>query len=282
VSEEEPEVTIRRILVAVDASPHSLAALEAAINLATRFEAEISGMFVEDVNLLRLAELPFIHEVGLFSARRRRLEPEEIERQIQGQTVRVRRLFTGAAERANVRRSFRAARGIVAAELLSAAEDADVLVMGKAGWSLVRRGQMGSTTRAVLAQGGGLALILQEGTCLGSPVMVVYDGSPVGRKAVASAARLAEDDDHALIVLLPAGEDKDIRTLREEVKDSVEDRDLDVSFRLLTTTSVGDLSRVVSPEECGTLVLPAPSLLLRDEMLGALLDELRVPVLLVR
>jgi nucleotide-binding universal stress UspA family protein len=282
VSEEEPEVTIRRIVVAVDASPHSLAALEAAIGLAARFGAELSGLFVEDVNLLRLAELPFVHEVGQFSATRRRLEAGEMERQIQGQTVRVRRIFTGAAERAQVRRSFHAARGMVAAELLAAAEDADVLVLGKSGWSLVRRGRMGSTTRAVLAQGGGQALILQEGTCLGSPVMVVYDGSPVARKALASAARLAEDDDHNLVVLLPAGEEEDTRRLREEVEAFLEDRDLDFSFRLLATGSVGDVSREVGPKQCGTLVLPAPSLLLRDEMLQALLDEIKVPVLLVR
>ena len=157
-----------------------------------------------------------------------------------------------------------------------------MLVLGKAGWSLVRRGQMGSTTCAVLTEGDGLALILQEGTCLGSPVMVVYDGSPLGRKALASAARLAEEDDHTLTVLLPAGREDEIQALREEVEDFLDERDLDLSFRLLTTGSVADLSRAVHPKECGTLVLPAPSLLLRDEMLHALLDEIKVPVLLVR
>ncbi|MBK7177644.1 MAG: universal stress protein [Chloroflexi bacterium] len=54
---------IQRILVALDASPHSLAALEAAIDLAERLDAELQGLFVEDINLLRLAQLPFAREL---------------------------------------------------------------------------------------------------------------------------------------------------------------------------------------------------------------------------
>ena len=52
MNERELEPTIRRILVALDASPHSLAALEAASELADALKAELVGIFVEDVNLL--------------------------------------------------------------------------------------------------------------------------------------------------------------------------------------------------------------------------------------
>jgi nucleotide-binding universal stress UspA family protein len=48
--------TIRRILVALDASPHSFAALEAAAHLAAHLEAELFGLYVEDENLLRGAD----------------------------------------------------------------------------------------------------------------------------------------------------------------------------------------------------------------------------------
>ncbi len=51
MNERELEPTIRRILVALDASPHSQAALEAASDLADALKAELVGIFVEDVNL---------------------------------------------------------------------------------------------------------------------------------------------------------------------------------------------------------------------------------------
>ena len=58
-AETTADHTPRRILVALDASAHSHAALAAAVALAARLHAEIEGLFVEDINLLRLAELPF-------------------------------------------------------------------------------------------------------------------------------------------------------------------------------------------------------------------------------
>ncbi|MGB7837261.1 MAG: universal stress protein, partial [Terrimicrobiaceae bacterium] len=63
-------MNIRRILVALDASAHSRAALEAACELALGLDAELSGLFVEDINLLRLAQLPFASEISYPSALR--------------------------------------------------------------------------------------------------------------------------------------------------------------------------------------------------------------------
>ena len=76
----EHEIVIQRILVALDASPHSQAALDAAATLAARVSAELQGLFIEDVNLLRLAELPFAREVGSFTATHRRLDARDLER----------------------------------------------------------------------------------------------------------------------------------------------------------------------------------------------------------
>ena len=125
---ERPVSLVRRILVAVDASHHSIAALEAAVELATRFQAELLGLYVEDINLLRLAQLPFAREVGTFSAGVRRLDVTEVERQIRVQTVRARRIFESRTGRTEVQWSFRVTRGSVTQEVVTAASDADLLV----------------------------------------------------------------------------------------------------------------------------------------------------------
>jgi K+-sensing histidine kinase KdpD len=44
----ENELTIKRILVALDASSHSNAALRMATELASQLDAELTGIFVED------------------------------------------------------------------------------------------------------------------------------------------------------------------------------------------------------------------------------------------
>ena len=49
---------VQRIVVALDASSHSHAALEEAAQLASGLEAELAGIFVLDSELLRLSALP--------------------------------------------------------------------------------------------------------------------------------------------------------------------------------------------------------------------------------
>jgi len=47
-----------RILVALDATEDSLTSLDLATRLAAKLRAELEGLFVEDINLLRMADLP--------------------------------------------------------------------------------------------------------------------------------------------------------------------------------------------------------------------------------
>ena len=279
---EERELMIQRILVALDASPHSLAALEAAVELAGRFRAELLGLFVEDVNLLRLAELPFAQEIGFFSATRRKLDTQRIERQFRGQAARIRRALELIAERTQVDWSFRVARGVIASELLTAASEVDLIILGRGGWSLTQRRRLGSTARAILSETPCLALILRQGTYLELPMLVVYDGSPLAQKGLATAAALVQGEDGDLTVLVLADEPDMAHRLQRQAAEWLQGRGVNVRYRPLTKLSVPRLAHIVRTEGRGTLVLPARSALLQDEVLLALLDEVEMPVLLVR
>jgi len=279
---EERELMIQRILVALDASPHSLAALEAAVELAGRFRAELLGLFVEDVNLLRLAELPFAQEIGFFSATRRKLDTQRMERQFRGQAARIRRALELIAERTQVDWSFRVARGVIASELLTAASEVDLIILGRGGWSLTQRRRLGSTARAILSETPCLALILRQGTYLELPMLVVYDGSPLAQKGLATAAALVQGEDGDLTVLVLADEPDMAHRLQRQAAEWLQGRGVNVRYRPLTKLSVPRLAHIVRTEGRGTLVLPARSALLQDEVLLALLDEVEMPVLLVR
>lgn len=281
-TEERRDVVLRRIVVGLDASPPSQAALRAAVALAARCEAELVGLFIEDANLLRMVALPFAAEMGMFSGRRRRLATAEVERELRVHGDRVRRALQALAESAHVRWEFRAARGDIASELTAAATEADVVILGKAGWSLAQQGHLGSTARAVVGQTPGLTLIIQQGAHLGPLTMIVYDGSRTAIRALAAAAFVARVMDDDLTVLLIADDLDSARALEQEVGAWLADRGLTARYRRLTSDHVPRLGQMVRLEGGGTLVLPAEGAVLRDEQLLALLDEIESPVLLVR
>ena len=70
--------SINKILVALDDSPSSLTALENAVRLASRLGAELTGWYVEDINLLRLAQLPSPSELNFYASTFRQLESGDI------------------------------------------------------------------------------------------------------------------------------------------------------------------------------------------------------------
>jgi nucleotide-binding universal stress UspA family protein len=275
-------LSIRRILVALDASPHSRAALRAALELASRFEAQLEGLFVEDVTLLRLAALPFAQEVGHYSAIRRGIDQQQVERQLRVRSIQIRRTFHLRARQAGVECTFRVVRGIVVTEVLTSAEEADIVVLGKAGWSLPYTRRLGRTARTVVEEVPTMTLVLQDGARLGAPILVVYDGSEMAGRALDVAAGVLAEGEHVLTVLLFTEQAEGAGELRAQVESRLRGEGVQRLYRLLTVSNVSRLVHRVRLEERGMLVLPAQQALLQDEALLQLVEELDVPVLLVK
>lgn len=281
---------IRRILVALDASPLSRAALEVAADLAARYQAELLGLYVEDINLIRLAELPFVREISAISGRLSEIDRLLMERQLRAHARFVERLLAEAATRtrpargggageATLRWSFRTVRGAIASELLSAARDSDLILLGKSGWSRSRG--LGSTARALAAQSPILAFILHQIPHPGRPVMVAYDGSPVSRVGL-TAARLISGEASELNVLILAEDIQTAQRLKAEVEEHFAGEDLKVNFRWVSALDAETIDQTAAMAGCEVLVLPAESRLLDREALLTILNESKCSVLLVR
>jgi nucleotide-binding universal stress UspA family protein len=297
MSERESGFTLRRILVALDASAHSLAALEAAAELAAAMQAEMEGLFVEDINLIRLASLPCTREVR-HTASLASLDLEQMERALKAQAAEARQALAAAARRARVQWSFRVTRGHVAHEVLAAAAAADLVTLGKQGRSRSRQARLGSTALRALA-GAPVALLLVEHRRVGAhgprfgkafgagiearrSVLVVCDGSEGAGRALDAAARLAEAGEVPLTVLLLADDSEAARDLQLAAADSLEGRPIEVRWRYLAQVEGGNLARAIQSDEAVLVVLSLASPRLPAASVSKLLDHITNPVLLIR
>ena len=213
----EPDVAIQRILVALDASTYSLAALEAAAALAAVQRAELVGLFVEDENLLHLAGLPFAREVRAPSAKHKSISSDEMEHELRLQASQARQALESAATRFSVRWSFHTVRGQVTTTLLAAALEADLLAMGRVSRPFSSRSRLGSTARAAMAETKRSLLLMPHDSNLSYPILVTYDGTMAARQALEAAARMAQAGGNHLTVLLLSDTLEQAESLRQEV-----------------------------------------------------------------
>ncbi|MCZ2148114.1 MAG: universal stress protein [Bryobacterales bacterium] len=277
-----PVLTIRRILVALDTSPSSQAALEAAVALAQRVKAEVFGLFVEDVDLLRVAESPYAREVLYPSAREGRLTRGVLENRLRIQAEQARRALLAAARRANVPCTFLCVRGKVSSELLAAAAKTDLIAIGRLGWSMGARLRIGSTAMDLVASSGPV-LLLSEYRVPGPLHFVLYfDGSADARKALRWAAEVAASDSGRLSVLLAAENEEQADQLREDAGNLLTETGLKAGYRPMDPTDRAGLLSFLKQVENGMFVLGTKEPFKKLPMLEAVLRESKVAVLLFR
>ena len=278
---------IRRIVVALDASADSLAALDASAELAAALGAELVGVYVEDVNVLRLVGRTAATEIDVLSGRRRSLGRSDLERQLRVQAARARRTLERTAGGREVRWSFRTVRGRPSNELLS--EAADLITLGVRGHGPGRG--PGSTVLRLLDTTGSSVLITRRGAVLGPSVFVLHDGDDASDRAVAVGARLALLREAPLSVLLAGpriGGEEEPRDRERTKLARIRGRvaavgketggAVTLELRRLPAPDTASLLSALRHHRCGLLVLP------RSGPLGdlrLLLRQAHCPVLVV-
>jgi len=264
---------VRRILVALDASPQSVAALRAAADLSAKLEAELLGLFVEDIDLLRLADSPYARELLLPAVIEVPLDRLTMERRLKAQAEQARTALAAVANQAKVTWSFRVVRGSVPSEILMAAAECDLLALGRIGWSLVKKAGLGSTALAAFNQAVP-TLLLSSQTALTERPVVIWCGSPASARGVLVAAELARIGSGELTVLLPPAGQETNNHLRNQIADLLKGMNIQIHYRRIRSASEADLCSAVRSERPGVLVLTGVEPFSDMANLAALLDEI--------
>ncbi|MFZ3072730.1 MAG: universal stress protein [Thermodesulfobacteriota bacterium] len=191
---------IKNILVALDGSGHSNAAIKYGVWLAKNFGAKLSGFHAVDIVLL---EGPFLHDlsgsVGFepflnFSSKMR----DALE--ASGKSILA--SFKDECESGGIKTETTMSFGIVSNEICEKARLADILVLGRRGVNAkFDYGLLGSVVESVIRKSPAPVFITPERFCAPSNPLLCYDGSPNAAKVIHSAAQFAKTLSMPLTVL---------------------------------------------------------------------------------
>ena len=276
--------SVRRILVALDPARSGAGLLDTAVEFAHWVEAELEGLFVEDVELTRLAALPFAHEVSLTGGLAKPLDLAVLERDWRALAAGVRRMLEARAREMNVRCSFRVVRGRMEAEIRAAANEADLVIMDRAGAALTRHVRL-KAEPPVTAMTGSLLLLHGRPSPIES-IVVVCDDIPGSRRTLDAAARLrarlrSEGAAPRLTVICLGETPKAAAAAETAARKALGEEGFDAAFRPLAGAELDELAALRAPANA-LLMLPAALPLLSTEDGETLIGESRGLVLLVR
>ncbi len=256
VARPSQEKKVAQILLALDAATHDLSAVEAAVALAARLQAELIGLFIEDADLLRIAQLPFSREI-LTSARERALSSGEMERSLRSLAAQMQRLLAREAERAEVKWAFRTVRGRRVESVFAESGPTDLLILARS-----RR-------------------VVWHPPPEAHTIYLLYDASEEAQHGVAVAHRLAAGN-HTDVVLIDTGTADKALPAREAAL-RLRELGIHVTVRTLTGEMLDTLPKLFKEHPAALFLVPAGCEPCKDpKTLSRLQERLECPVIVVR
>ena len=268
-----------RVLILLDGSRLSLAALEAAAEIAAERNAEVLGVFVEELNLLRAAEYAFTREVGGSSGLARPLELAALQSRMQAQAERARQLLQRTMARHGLVQTLQLCRGRVAEEVISLMQPEDLVVLGRVGWTCIPGARLGSTAQALVQQAPGEVLLWTEPRAQReSRVVVLLNHHQLNNyRALQVGIALARRSNQAMTVLVRSQPDDDQSPV-DDVLAYLQNKGVAARVERIAMANAGAAVRAIQKENASQLVVSRSSGLFANHEAEALLAELNLPV----
>lgn len=191
MNELEKLFEVRQILVAVNPTTPGTALLDTAVDFARHIEAELDALFVEDTELTRLAELPFVYELSLPGGTPKPLDIAEIEREWRARAANMRQALEARAQEFAIRCSFRVVRGRMDTVVRAAADAVDLVILDRSGGAVTRHARLKSRLSLAATELPRPVLMLRGRYAEIELVVVLYADDELSKSALGIAAGLS-------------------------------------------------------------------------------------------
>lgn len=259
----EPVVTRKRLLIAFDANQDYRTILDIAVRLAAHQQADLSALFVEDINLYHLAGLPFICEIDRISSTEKPLDALKLARDLEKQLLQIRNLLADFKKRASVEISLTVVRGHYISEALAAAADADLLLLDKRRIrQKVALTQMPKKTR---------------------PIWVVFDGSDASERCLLICGELLKTQRAELNIVINSDAKEKAVELENYARQLTADFPVNRHFFIVENNNFSSIIQCMVQRGCSILIMNSNrrDKALSDRQAAIFSEKADCPVLLV-
>jgi len=255
-----------RVLISFDSTRPTEEMLQLLPRLLGPAQLELTGLYVEDEDVLRAAELPGLREVTL-NGQLSALDSTRLRHEQALEAAAIRQTFEKLAASMRLHHRFLVTRGRASEELTRIAAESDFIMVARALRASGLRPRRGVHYDA-LVRGPKSVLFVNEPWRSGSSVVVLLGSA----EAIALGRRFAGEDDLRLVLATPPAEAG--RSTQGEAPSSAGERR--VALREWSEEAIADLCLA---EDARLLIVPRTQTLDWAELLPKLMDRLPCSVL---
>lgn len=251
---------IQQILISLRSDNYSIVTMRSIVVLAEKLKADIRGVFVEDRDLMHIANLPFSREITLPTANVRNLNSMSMLRHFRSHAENIRKAFNQCAEDASVSCTFVTREGSIIESALSESHDAQLIIL-----------MPDKYARPGMKKIDKLEQII-------NPLLLFYDDSKQARKSMIVIRSLIENNElHQLYVLTARPEHKDAVSRQLKSLHAV------VSYYHIELPAIETIVAMFSSQKPGLVILPLGGIPeLNDAAMKYLINMLGCILVLVR
>lgn len=271
-----------RVVLHVETGPSSHLALQAAVRIARALRSEIELLFVENQELLDLAELPFAREVSR-SGRTRTIDSAAIRRDIEALAQSVYREVEQLARSAEVTfrsRIVRARPAEALARICQECGEEHFVALGEpfGGHSLTKLRRLFEVSEAAR----GLLIVGPRGHRVSGPVAIVIEEDAAIEGLIATASRLMPAIGSSIIAVVLGRPDGTLAKLEEEARRQIARRP-NMHVVSAAASTGAEAIEVLRRLEAGLVISRFYGITTgSDEAFSALAAALECPLLLLR
>ena len=267
---------IEKVLVALDNTDEDV--IKAAVQLAAALGADLHGLFVEDIDVIRVSQLPAITELRIYSIQPDPLDDRRVIRRLRARARRVEQILRAEAERAQVNWQYDIRRGKVHAEIARATPEADLIVISTGpGRSLAE------TTERVLEQSQSPLLLLDQPLPDHPNIITMYDGGELAGDALELATAIAQATEGFLTVMTVAENSTEGMAACQTLAFTwLAEHDVQAQCRWLMQSNPVAVVHALYEEEADLFVTPASMLSFNHKALMETINSAAIATLVVR
>jgi len=225
--------------------------LEAATRFARIFRGELHGLFVENEELLALAQMPFAREISLTGGHTRTLSVDVVRKEMEAASAAMEREFERLTRAARVQARFEVVRGAAEEMLRKAMEDTGILAIGEP-LALAAPG-MFPELLAELTGIAGIIVVGCEARRAHGPIFTIIDSSANVALLIDTAEQMASEGAQEVILLIAGAEGSEAERLEAEARSAL-DAGTRYRFERIGAVSPRSLGALVQRHEGGLVI----------------------------